>query len=425
MRILWITNTIFPAPSIAMGLKTPVSGGWMYGLAEQVAKQDNITLAIASCYSGKVVRKDLIEGITYYTIPFKNHNQYPKELEPYWKLICEEFKPDIIHIHGTENLRALPCMKGYPDCKYVVSIQGMSGPHSRYVLGGIAIKDLLKNITLRDVLRNDTLLQIKRRWEKKGEIEKEYYLRANIIIGRTSWDYARAKTINKRCNYSFCNESMRDYFYESKKWNIRNCTNYSIFLSQAGSPLKGLHKVLEAVQFIKDEFPDLIIRIAGNNIIANKTLCNKIRISGYGKYIRSLLRKYKLFDHVQFLGPLDAKAMVREYQNAHVFICPSSIENSPNSVGEAQIIGTPVIASYVGGTPDMVTHNETGLLYRFEEVEMLAEYIRKIFTSDELANKLSKHGIAVAEKRHDREANLKQMLGIYEKIMIDDTQNTF
>jgi len=421
-KILWITNTIFPASSLAMGLKPPVFGGWMYGLAEQVARQSNIKLAVASCYSGKGIRKDEIEDITYYTIPFKNHNRYPKELEPYWKSICEEFKPDIVHIHGTEYPRALACMRIYPDCKYVVSIQGMTGPISRYVLGGIALKDIWKNITLRDVVKNDTLLQIKPRLQKKAGLEKKYYNKSHVVIGRTSWDYARAKAINRTCNYSFCNESLRNEFYESDKWRYDLCNKQSIFLSQAGTPIKGLHKVLEAVQFIKDEFPDLIIRIAGNNIIANKTFNDKIRINGYGKYIRSLLRKYRLFDHVHFLGPLDAQAMVREYQNAHVFICPSSIENSPNSVGEAQIIGTPVIASYVGGTPDMVTHNETGLLYRFEEVEMLAEYIRKVFTNDELANKLSKHGIAVAEKRHDRDVNLQQMLGIYRK-MIEDAND--
>lgn len=416
IKVLWITNTIFPAPSIAMGLNPPVTGGWMYGLAEQVAKQDQITLAVASYYSGKVLRKDLIEALTYYSIPYKMVNGYSKDLEDYWKSICDEFIPDIIHIQGTEYLRALACMRVYTACKYVISIQGMTGPYSRYVLGGIALIDIWKNLTFRDVIRNDSLLQIKRRWEKTGELEKEYYQKADVVVGRTSWDHSRAKAININCNYSFCNESLRDAFYESVNWNYEFCDRHSIFLSQAGTPIKGLHKVLEAVQFIKDEFPELKIRIAGNNIIANKTLYEKIRISGYGKYIRSLLRKYNLFDHVHFLGPLDAEAMVREYQKAHVFICPSSIENSANSVGEAQIIGTPVIASYVGGTPDMVTHNETGLLYRFEEVEMLAVNIRKVFTNHELATHLSKNAVLAASKRHDRTTNLNGLIEIYNSI---------
>ena len=109
--------------------------------------------------------------------------------------------------------------------------------------------------------------------------------------------------------------------------------------------------------------------------------------------------------------------MINEYQNAHIFICPSSIENSPNSVGEAQIIGVPTIASYVGGIPDMIEHGKTGLLYRFEEIEMLAHFIRTIFINKELALQLSKNGIIAAEKRHNREEVTKSYLDLYKDII--------
>ncbi|NBY30395.1 MAG: glycosyltransferase [Sphingobacteriia bacterium] len=416
MKILWITNTIFPAPSLAIGLKPPVVGGWMYGLAEQVAGQCNQEFAVASCYSGKEVRKDVIEGITYYTIPFRYHNSYPKELEHYWKFICEDFIPDVVHIHGTEYAWGLACMKIHPYSKYVVSIQGMIGPCSRYVTGGISLLEQWKNITFRDILRGDTMLFAQKRWEKMGELEKEYYQRADIIIGRTSWDYARSKVINKTCNYQFCNESLRNEFYLAEKWKIELCTNYSIFVSQAGVPLKGLHKVLEAIQLLKDEFPCITIRIGGSNIISNISIKERIRMGGYGKYIKSLLRKYNLYDNVRFLGPLEAKEMIREYQSANVFLCPSSIENSPNSVGEAQIIGTPVVASYVGGTPDMIIHKESGLLYRFEEVEMLANFIREVFTNHELTAHLSQNAILTAKKRHDMLTNLNRLIEIYNSL---------
>ena len=109
--------------------------------------------------------------------------------------------------------------------------------------------------------------------------------------------------------------------------------------------------------------------------------------------------------------------MITEYLNAHLFICPSSIENSPNSLGEAQLLGVPVIAAYVGGTPDMVAHNETGLLYRFEEVEMLAEHIRNIFTNTTIALSLSKNSIHAAQERHHQTNNLQQMISIYNSII--------
>ena len=109
--------------------------------------------------------------------------------------------------------------------------------------------------------------------------------------------------------------------------------------------------------------------------------------------------------------------MIKEYLNAHVFVCPSSIENSPNSVGEVQLLGVPVIASYAGGMPNMVVYGETGMLYRFEEVEMLAEHIRRVFTDHTLARHLSENGIKAAEKRHHQRENLNQMLKIYRLIV--------
>ena len=167
---------------------------------------------------------------------------------------------------------------------------------------------------------------------------------------------------------------------------------------------------------LKTEFPEIKIRIAGRNITKNKSFLEKMKLGGYGAYIRSLIDKFNLHKQVCFLGPLMEDQMVSEYKNAHVFICSSSIENSPNSLGEAQLIGVPTIASYVGGIPDMVVHGESGLLYRFEEVEMLAENIRRVFTSDEMTLQLSKNGIQAAEKRHNRQINRDQALNIYNTI---------
>jgi glycosyltransferase involved in cell wall biosynthesis len=195
----------------------------------------------------------------------------------------------------------------------------------------------------------------------------------------------------------------------------------SIFLSQATYPIKGLHQVIQAVALLKKEFPDLTIRVAGQNITDTDGFWKKLKISGYGSYIRKLLKKYDLQKQINFTGILSEDEMVREYQNAHLFISPSSIENSSNSVGEAQLIGTPTIASYVGGIPDLIIHGKTGLLYQFEEVEMLAENIRIILTNNKLANHLSRNGIEAAAKRHNRQANLSQTIDIYKEVLAGRT----
>jgi hypothetical protein len=93
MNILWITNTIFPAPCKALGIPPPVFGGWMYGDALRIANQTDIKLAVASTFREKRVKKMAIQGVDYYLLPFIKSSSYQKNLEKHWKTICEEFKP--------------------------------------------------------------------------------------------------------------------------------------------------------------------------------------------------------------------------------------------------------------------------------------------------------------------------------------------
>jgi glycosyltransferase involved in cell wall biosynthesis len=125
--------------------------------------------------------------------------------------------------------------------------------------------------------------------------------------------------------------------------------------------------------------------------------------------------------NVVFTGLLSEIEMCNRYLASHIFVCPSSIENSSNSIGEAQLLGVPCIASYVGGIADMVVDNETGLLYRFEEVEMLAAAVCHIFANDSLALKLSKQSRKIAAFRHDKLINSKKLNNIYQSISNDSS----
>ena len=417
MKVLWIVNTIFPALSEAIGQRNPVVGGWMYGLAEQVSREQGIELAVATTYSGSELYEKTIDGIHYFLLPSKKLTKYDVLLESYWLQVYNQFSANIVHIHGTELTHGLACMSKLPNLNYVISIQGLTSVIARYYYSVISIYDIIRNITFRDIVRFDSIFQQKKKFEKRGKYEKEYILRAKYVIGRTSWDKAHTRSINSNIKYQFCNESLRSGFYEAEKWSLEKCNRYTIFLSQAGYPIKGLHNVIKSVSLLKNEFPDIKVRVGGTNITTSKSFKDKIKISGYGKYIKKLILKKSLQENIVFLGSLSEEEMIREYQKANVFVCPSSIENSPNSLGEAQLLGTPVIASYVGGVPDMVIHNETGMLYRFEEVEMLADNIRTVFSEPNFSIYISEKAITVASLRHNRDTILKKTKLIYSEIL--------
>lgn len=416
MKILWVTNTIFPEISNKLGGKKAISGGWMYALAIELSKIPNIELVIVTIHNKEEVYYQNLSNITYYLLPSKNGKlKYDVYLEKQWEKVITKEIPDIIHIHGTEYAHGMPLLNTYPKLNYVVSIQGLISVISKYYDGGISKNNIFNKISFRDIILNQSFFNAKRNLKKRASIEKKYIKKTKHIIGRTEWDKAHIKSINSNINYHFCNEILRDSFYSSIKWDIKKVQKKTIFLSQANYPLKGAHKVIKSLALIIKDFPETKLNIAGTKSPFRKN-SSSIKETGYNKYLKWLINKYQLKENINFLGPLNEKQMIEQYLNCNVFVCPSSIENSPNSLGEAQILGAPCIASYVGGIPDMIKHNINGFLYRYEEIEMLSYYISCIFKNNDLATTFSIKGIEEAEKRHNKNSNLTKLIDIYNNI---------
>lgn len=372
----------------------------------------DIQLAVASLYNGDKLLELNIKNITYYLLPGQAANkQYQPQLEPLWQQIKQGFTPDVVHIHGTEYPHGMSYLKACGKNNVVISIQGLVSVYERYFLGGISERDIKANITVRDIIKRDSLFKQRRDFQRRGKFEQEYIKTVEHVIGRTSWDAAHVKAIHPEVNYHFCNETLRGEFYEHE-WRLEECDKHSIFLSQAHYPIKGLHQVLKALPFILKRFPDTNVFIAGSNFINNAGL----KLNGYAKYVLSLIKELGVEKQLHFTGILSASEMRSRYLRSHVFVCPSSIENSPNSVGEAQLLGLPCVAAYVGGVPDMIEDGENGLLYRFEEVEMLAEEVCRIFSDNGLAMRFSASGREAAHKRHSRTANAQNLIDIYSNV---------
>ena len=252
--------------------------------------------------------------------------------------------------------------------------------------------------------------------QKAGKYELVYLSMVDNVIGRTSWDKAHVKALAPNAHFFKCNEVLRKGFFENE-WDINKIERYTIFLSQGKSPVKGFHIALKAISFLIKDFPEVSLRIGGDF----PTKSNHFLTRNYCDYIKWLIKSLHVENRVHFLGKLDTEGMIREYKKAHVFLIPSTIENSPNSLGEAQCIGTPVVASFVGGIPDMVKDNESGLLYPMEEYELLANKVSDIFKDDTLATYLSKNEISAARERHDPQKNALELMKIYEKVLNNDS----
>lgn len=425
MTVAWVINNIFPEVleyiNVGRFNRASVSNSWTSALFDGIKHCNDINLVVVMFYQGKEIINVKKDEIQYYVIPRnKSPFVYDKRLNHYLNIVKEQSKPDVVHVHGTEYPHVLNIIEIFGRNKVVLSIQGMVSVIQRYYLSSIKIKDIIANLTIRNIIFRDSIIGQQRMFRKRGEHEIKAISNAKYIIGRTDWDHIHATNINNKIEYFHLDEILRTEFFVSRKWTIDNCHRYSIFISQSSYPIKGLHMMLNALAIVKRSYPDVKLRIAGKEFLKHDTIKEKLSYSGYAKYINKIIRANNLENNVQFTGPLDANGMIKEYLSANVYVGPSCIENSPNSMCEAQILGVPCIVSDVGGVYDMTNNGKTVNLYRFEEYEMLANYIIQIFSHPEKQSLKIKEGIELSERRHNCSSITKKLLSIYNSIANDN-----
>lgn len=417
MRVLWVSLVEFPPLCKKLGKPTPSHCGWLYSSAKALIKNmPGCQLGVIVYSYGKKFEEHEVDGITYYMVPTANISKTDKLQISACSEAINRFKPELIHIHGTEHSLAMAvCMANVERVKTLANIQGLARPYTRYADGGLSTWDKLTNITPLDFYRGTFLFNAKRSFRHRTTCENYVITHITDIVGRTQWDHDHAVTVNPNIRYHFMNETLRDSFYEEPRWKYENCKCHSIFVSNSGAPLKGAHQVLRALPIILRQYPDTVVNFCGSSVM-NNDLRSILRFQGYHLYLRRLVKKMGLQQHVNFLGMLSEQQMKQAFLDANVYVMPSAIENSPNSLCEAQILGVPVVASYCGGTPSLVEEGTTGYMYRYEEVEMLAQIVMRLFERSDFAN-LSSNERQAASNRHDRETNAKRLVEIYHNII--------
>ena len=238
---------------------------------------------------------------------------------------------------------------------------------------------------------------------------------SDYIIGRTSWDKKRTMEINKNAIYFKNDENLREPFYKNK-WDINKIRNHTIFISQASYPLKGFHMFLKSAQILAKKYTDFKVWVAGPNMI-DTSFKNRLKRSGYGHYLRKLIKKYGLVNNIEFIGNKNENEMIDYLLKANVFVQASSLENSSNSLGEAMILGVPCVVSNVGGTSSLIKDKDEGFLYEFGDYQKVVEYVKNIFENKKLATEVGQRARKHAQENHNREKNASDLLLIYKKVL--------
>lgn len=417
MKIFWITN--IPIGRIASEMfNKPMGGLWMDAMLVQLKKVEGISFSIATTTPTKKTVCKEYDGNTYYLLPGGHavyYNRPEKEAMAEWRSIFEKEKPDVLQIWGTEYSHAIPALKVAKSLEIpsVVYIQGVMSAIARYADGVVSMPTRLRYITLRDLYRGQLWLTQNGWFKKRARVEKQILSLSGNIVVENNWAEWMCKSVNPDLGVFRIPLNINETFF-SKEWRIDNIERHSIVCNASGTAYKGLHILLEALVLVKKQYPDVKLYVPGGSVIV-KGIKQRQSKPGYWSYVTDKIKKLALEDNIVFTGYLTPLQLSERLEKANVFVLCSSIENHSSSLKEAMAVGTPSVASQVGGVLEYLDSGVNGLSYRYDEYECLAGAILSLIGNDDLCCKISQNS-RIKAREHTNDVINDLIVSMYKNL---------
>lgn len=419
MRILWLSvnEGLYKTENDNKGYH---GGGWISSLQRLIIQSKENLLALAYI-THKPLKIENQDNTIYYPIYEKpksslqkikdyygeykkiNNNKYVYQI----KQIIQDFKPDIIHLFGLEN--QLANILGHSSIPTVVHLQGLLSPYDNAFFPiGFNKSSFLYPFTLREWILRNGYIFAKNSINARGKNELALIKKMKYAMGRTEWDNRVSQLLSPESRYFHVDEVLREPFYENEgKWKYPNTHELRIISTLSNTVYKGLDVVLKTAQLLKTQsdiqFKWKIVGISPKDSIV-RFFERKLHINGEDV-------------NVEYIGVQDAYKLCSNLLDCHVYVHPSYIDNSPNSICEAQLLGVPVIGTFVGGIPSLIKNGVTGLLVPANAPFETAYLLQKAFLDKEFLINIGIKGYEEAKTRHDKTKILESLLSTYQDVI--------
>ena len=350
MRILWFSHVDSILPSVGGS----VFCGWIGGLLNAVCRVPDLELGVAA-FSDVGATKAFENGLMYFSL--RHDTSVRSKLVRLFKVsardgsdvdaclrVVEQFNPDVIHVFGTEGPAGLLAER--TSVPVLVHLQGLLGPYlNAWVPPFYSVRDLL-------IRTGRSPLRLARQWHAwrfnrhAAVREREILRNCRFFLGRTEWDRTYVSLYAPQARYFHCEEVLRPEFSEPAK---HHPSGKPVFVSTLSGPLyKGHDVVLKTAKVLcETEHADFEWRVFGVDNIRFAEKKTGIRAGDV---------------HVRAMGRVPAPILRDALLSCTAYVHPSYIDNSPNSVCEAQVLGVPVVATNVGGVASIIEEGKTGFL---------------------------------------------------------------
>lgn len=410
MRILWFETSV---PCRYNPDKNPTMG-WQDALQDIVMGRPEVELAIAFENPGYGEIRE-IDNVTYFPINTTYSWWERQRNKAGWEIVIEKtmdkaleivnsYKPDIIHVFGSEWCFGLLAER--TDIPVVVHMQGSMPPYNNALLPPLySVFDLVVGMGFNLHTQFNAWLYRKKDSSRQA-MEEKILKRVRYYMGRTDWDRNLVNLFHPGCKYFYCSEALRSSILQTDMpWQPPHNRTFRIVTTGISSFWKGIDTILRTAHLLKERGFDFEWICAGSMGKLNKKIVEHKEKMCYEE------------NNVKIAGFLNSDQLQELLLSADLYVHTAYIDNSPNAVCEAQYLGLPIIATYVGGIPSLIDNGKDGILIPANAPYTLTSVILDLSQNESRRVDMGKSSRAKALERHRPENIVHDLFHCYKSIL--------
>jgi len=408
MRVLWFCNCPV-SDSNAGG-----TGTWLGAMARGLLNSDAVELGIIARGPVRLFTRRDYRQVKQWLVPVGA--RLGRGGLPATSLVqaivaaVKEFSPDLVHTWGTESFWGLLPARGLLTYPSLLEMQGLKKAIGDVFYGGLSLVQTLRCIGPKELIKRHTLYHQRREFRLWETQECQIIRGHQMITVQSPWMAGQVRAINPTARLFKTDLALRKEFEASPEWQPQG-RKVVFSISAYPSPFKGLHVAIRAIDVLNNRYPGVRLRVAG------PFQREGLRQEGYVRWINSIVREAGLQDRVEWLGSLPGPDVVREMLSADALLVPTFIESYCVAMAEGMLIGTPIVASFTGGTAYLGRDEETCLFFPPGDAVMCAYQLERALSDQKLAMRLSRRGRAVAATRHNLNQIVQRQVQIYREAL--------
>ena len=349
-------------------------------LVVPLGQTPELELHLVTCVRGlrKPVTRDF-HGTTVHYLPGQNRlghvTQHYLEQRRI-RAALAKIRPDLVHAHGTGG--------------YVAAAQTFGGPLVATV-HGIRFREVVLFGGPVGYLRRISSIRLEK--QVLARLRDIFVIADYVQEAVTPLTRARFHPIANPVDPRFFDLSVSD-------------ADHTVLSVAAVQPRKGLIHLVEAMATVREAVPTARLKLVG-----------KLLIPEYAEEVRHRITELGLDDAVEMCGLVSTTELQDAFTTCSVFTLCSVEESSPVAIAEAMALGKPVVATAVGGVPDLVADRKTGYLVEFGDVPAIAKALVALLEDRERRRTFGAAARARAERDFHPDPIAARTVAVYRQVL--------